>query len=102
MNYCRRCGVPVDAPFHLCPSHAPAHRATAHKSYMLHRAAVLARQRARNARPPVVPEPCLECSGPVPPYSGRNRRRTYCSETCRQRHDDRRRSPRLRARKETP
>jgi hypothetical protein len=54
------------------------------------------RRRERERLAPVADGPCLECSGPVPPYSGRNRRRIFCSAKCRQRADDRKRTPRNR------
>jgi hypothetical protein len=44
-----------------------------------------------------VPIICPECRGVCPPYAGRLRDRTYCSSKCRQRHDDRNRTPRNRA-----
>jgi hypothetical protein len=96
---CRACPALVAAPFRYCPDHAPAHRATAHRSYVKHRDARLAYQHARNAKPPVVDAPCLECSGPVPPYASRHRTRLFCSTKCRNRHDDHKRTPRQRARK---
>ena len=100
---CRTCGVPVvppsgkPGPFRFCSEHAPKTRAAAARCYAKHRAKCLAYRRKRGLKPAVVNGACQQCGGPVPPYAGRHRARTFCSTRCRNRAADRKRSPRHRA-----